>query len=143
MPGNDWLASKIVLETQDAVIFADRDEVIRLWNSGAEVMFGYTATEAVGQRLPLIIPEKLRQRHSDGYRKVMETGVTKYGRDLLAVPATRKDGTRISIEFTILLVRDGNAAVQGAAAIIRDVTKRWQEERALRARLAELEAKAG
>jgi PAS domain S-box-containing protein len=142
-PTEEWLAATIVRETQDAIIFADRHEVIRLWNAGAEAMFGYRAAEAVGQTVHLIIPEKLRERHSAGYRKVMETGVTRYGRELLAVPAVRKDGTRISLEFTILLVRDGAGAIQGAAAIIRDVTARWQQEKALKERLAAAAAKAG
>ncbi len=141
-PTQEWLSTKIVRETQDAIIFADREEVIRLWNAGAEAVFGYRADEAVGQPLRVIIPEQLRPRHSAGYRKVMATGVTRYGRELLAVPAMRKDGSRISLEFTILLVRDAAGAILGAAAITRDVTARWQQDRAMKERLAVAEAKA-
>lgn len=143
MPSNasEELCQRIVAESQDAIIFADREGVIRLWNSGAEAMFGYRAEEAIGQTLDVIIPERLRQRHWDGWRKVMATGVTRYGRELLAVPATRRDGTRISIEFTIVVLRDESGKLLGAAATIRDVTTRWQQEKDRKQRLADLEAR--
>ncbi len=134
-----WLFRRIVQEIPEAVVFADRTGVIRLWNSGAETMFGYSAGEVVGQTLDLIIPDRLRPRHWDGYHKVMATGVTRYGRELLATPAIRKDGRRISIEFSITLVKEDTGNVLGAAAIIRDVTARWEKEKAQRqsgARLA-------
>ncbi len=138
----ETLAQQIVASAPDAIIFADRDGVVRLWNSGAENMFGYSAAEALGQTLDLIIPEGLRARHWDGYRRVIETGASRYsGNDLLAVPAVRKDGGRISLEFSITLVRDAEGRVLGAGAILRDVTARWREQKALKERLAALEAK--
>ncbi len=137
----DRLCRDIVEHTPLAIIFGDRDGIMCLWNSGAEAMFGYTAQEAVGHSMDLIIPEKHRAKHWDGYNKVMQTGVTKYGRQVLAVPALTKSGQRISIEFNIALLRDETGAVIGAAATISDVTARWEREKALRARLAELEAK--
>jgi PAS domain S-box-containing protein len=127
-----WLYRRIVQEIPEAVVFADPKGVIRLWNSGAETMFGYSAEEAVGQSLDLIIPERLRPRHWDGYDKVMATGVTRYGRELLAVPAIRKDGRRISIEFSIALLKEDTGTLHGAVAIIRDVTARWEKEKAQR-----------
>lgn len=136
-----WLCQQIVDGAQDAVIFADRDGIIRLWNGGAEAIFGYRAEEAVGRTLDLIIPERLRARHWAGYRQVMATGVTRYGREVLAVPAQRQDGTRLSLEFTIILVRDTGGDLLGAAAILRDVTARWQRDKALKERLATLETK--
>jgi PAS domain S-box-containing protein len=138
---HEELYRHIIEGTQDAIIFADRKGIIQLWNAGAETMFGYRPEEAVGQSLDLIIPERLKARHWEGYHKVMATGVTRYGREVLAVPAQRKDGARISIEFTIVMVRDGANTVGGTAAIIREVTTRWQQEKALRERLAALEAK--
>jgi len=140
---DEWLCQQIVKNAQDAMIFADQDGMIRLWNSGAEAMFGYTTDEALGQTLDLIIPDRLRERHWEGYHKAMATGVTKYGRELLAVPAIRKDGTRISLEFSILLLHGESGDLLGITAIIRDVTARWQQERATKERLAELEAKVG
>jgi PAS domain S-box-containing protein len=137
---NEWLCRQIVDHTRDAIIFANRDGQIEFWNSGAESIFGYRAEEALGQGLDLIIPEKLRPRHWEGYRKVMATGSTRYGLELLAVPAMRKDGTSISIEFSMVLVRPSVGEILGSAAIIRDVTARWQKERALRVRLAALES---
>jgi PAS domain S-box-containing protein len=135
-----WLCQQIVDHAQDAMIFADRDGVIRLWNAGAEAMFGYRAEEAVGCTLDLIIPAPLRARHWAGYRQVMATGVTRYGREVLAVPALRKDGTRLSLEFTIILLRDAAGDLLGPAAIVRDVTARWQRDKALEERLAALDA---
>jgi len=127
-----WLFPRIVQEIPEAVIFADRTGVIRLWNRGAETMFGYSAGEVVGQTLDVIIPERLRSRHWDGYHKVMATGVTRYGRELLATPAIRKDGQRISIEFSIALLKEDAGTVLGAAAVVRDVTARWEREKAQR-----------
>jgi PAS domain S-box-containing protein len=138
---HSWLCDRIVEGAQAGIIFADERGIIRLWNSGAEAMFGYTAAEAIGQTMEIIIPEKHRARHDEGYARVMQTGITKYGRDALAVPALRKDGTRISIEFTIVLLRSAEGGMMGAAAIVQDVTARWERDKALRARLAALENK--
>jgi PAS domain S-box-containing protein len=137
----ETLCRKIIEEAYDAVIFADREGIIQLWNAGAEAIFGFRSEEALGQTLDIIIPEKLRERHWQGYQKVMASGVTRYGRELLAVPAMRQDGVRISVEFSMVLVRDSSAEIVGSAAIIRNVTARWQRERALKERLAALEGK--
>ena len=132
----------IVDAMPEGVVYADREGIIRLWNRGAETIFGYRRQDALGQTLDLIIPERWRARHWDGYRTVMQTGVTRYGIDLLAVPASRSDGTRISIEFSIILPTDRDGRVRGAVAVVRDVTARWEQEQALRKRLAALEAAA-
>ncbi len=141
-PDHGWLCRRIVENSPMAILFADREGKIRLWNSGAETVFGYTEKEALGQSLDLIVPERQRQRHWEGWEKVMASGVTKYGRDPLAVPAVRKDGSRISIEFNVVLVRGGSGELAGVAAIVQDVTARWQKQKELNVRLAALEAKA-
>jgi PAS domain S-box-containing protein len=138
---HEWLCQHIVEQTQEAIIFADCEGIIQLWNAGAATIFGYQAEEVLGQSLDLIIPERLRSRHWEGYRRVMRTGVTQYDRQLLAVPAIRKDGERISLEFTVVLLRAATGDLLGVAAILRDVTARWQQEKALQARLAALEGK--
>lgn len=135
------LHRQIIEQAQDAIIVADREGVIQLWNLGAEQLFGYSQAEALGQTLDLIIPERQRERHWEGYRAVMASGKTRYGRDVLAVPGIRRDGSRLSLEFTIVLLRGPNGATAGAAAIMRDVTARWQRDRELRGRLAALEAR--
>jgi len=137
----EWLCQNIVEQTQFAVMFSDREGVIQLWNAGAEAMFGYKAEEAVGRSLDIIVPERQRPRHWEGYVKVMASGVTKYGREMLAVPAMRKDGARISVEFTIVLLRSPSGEMLGAAAIMQDVTARWQQQKQLKERLSALEAK--
>ena len=141
-PSHQRLCETIVDQSSVAIVFGDRQGVIRLWNAGAEAMFGWTAGEAVGQSMDLIIPEKHRARHWEGYDNVMESGVTKYGQSVLAVPALTKDGRRISIEFNVVLVKDADGKVLGVAATMQDVTARWERDKALRARLAELEGKA-
>ena len=139
----EWLYRRIVEESQIGILYADREGLIRLWNAGAEAMFGYRADEVLGKLMDLIIPERQRQRHWEGWARVMETGVTRYGREVLAVPAMRKDGSRISIEFNILLLRASTGEILGAAATIQDVTERWQQQKELKSRLAALEAQAG
>jgi len=135
----EWIYSQIVDFAQDGILFADRDGIIRLWNSGAETIFGYNAREALGQNLDLIVPEKLRERHWEGYRRVMETGESRYGKELLKVPAIHKDGKRISVEFTIILVRNRRNEILGSASIMRDVTERWQKEKGLNEQIKSLE----
>ena len=142
-PTQEWLARTIVNLSSDAIMFADREGIIRLWNSGAEKMFGFTAEVALGQSLDLIIPENLRGRHWDGYGRVMESGTSRYSTDMLSAPALQKGGTRISTEFSMVMVKDGAGEMLGVAAIIRDVTARWQREKELKERLRVLEAEKG
>ena len=135
----EWLYKEIVEGAQDAIVFADPDGIIHLWNQAAERIFGYSVEEALGQTLDLIVPENMRERHWEGYRKVMATGVTKYGSELLAVPAINSDGRRMSVEFTIILLKDATGEPLGTAAIMRDVTERWLKVKELKKRLSELE----
>ncbi len=133
----DRFAAALIASMPDAVIYSDSEGLIRYWNKGAETIFGFAASDALGQSLDIIIPEKLRQRHWDGYRRTMNTGKTRYGAgDLLAVPAIRKDGSRISIEFTIVPFHGEGGQMLGIAAVVRDVTTRFEEMHALRAAAA-------
>lgn len=128
----------------DAVLVSDRAGVVRYWNEAATRLFGFTAEEAVGRSMDLIVPERLRGRHWDGWRKVMETGVTRYGAgELLAVPATHKEGRTLSIEFSIQLVRGPSGQIEWVAAVFRDVTERFQRDKALKLKLKELETRLG
>jgi PAS domain S-box-containing protein len=136
---HDVLCRRIVESSPDGIVFADQDGIIQVWNTGAEAIFGYSAEEAVGETLDIIIPEKMRERHWEGYFQVMKTGVTKYGKDLLAVPGIRKDGSRVSLEFSVALIRDEDGVFLGVSAVMRDVTDRWQKERRMKEHLAELE----
>lgn len=136
----DKIAERIVADTLDAIIYCDRSGTIELWNAGAERIFGWTAAEAVGQNLDIIIPEKHRDVHWKGWKRVMETGETKYGADPLAVPGLHKDGSTMSLEFSIMMLHDAAGRIEGIAAILRDVSKRWKREKELRARVRELES---
>ena len=140
---NDTLdLSSLVQAAGDAIIAADTDGKILLWNPAAERIFGFTAAEALGHSLDLIIPERLRHRHWEGYQGVMRTGQTRYGTEVLRVPALHKDGRALSIAFTVALLNAGDGGIQAIAAIVRDETARWEEERALHRRLAELETRS-
>jgi PAS domain S-box-containing protein len=124
-------------EAPDAIIYADTQGIIRFWNRAAERVFGFAEAEALGQSLDIIVPEGLRARHWAGYTATMQSGSTRYGAgQILAVPARHKNGPRISIEFTILPFRDEDGGITGIAAILRDVTARFEEIRALRRELA-------
>ena len=138
----DDLAARIFDGSPDAILVCDREGTVRYWNRGAERVFGFAPTEALGASMDLIIPERLRERHWAGWRSAMSTGVTRYddGR-LLAVPARHKDGRQVSIEFSIQLLGDVTGQVQWVAAIIRDVTERYDREKALRAEMKTLREK--
>ncbi len=135
------LAARIVEGAADAILFADREGKVRLWNPGAERIFGWTEEEVRGRSLDLVVPEKQRARHWTGWDRVLETGTTRYSTETLAVPALRKDGSTLSVEFTIQVLRGPDGAIEGFAAILRDVTERFRREKELRARLRELEGK--
>jgi PAS domain S-box-containing protein len=141
---NDALYRQIVDGSPDAFILGDAKGVIRLWNAGAEAVFGWTAAEAVGASMDMIIPERLRARHWEGYDRVMATGESKYSNGaLLAVPALTKDGRTISIEFTIQMLRDERGEILGPVAVVREVTERFKKMKELGAKLVALEKAAG
>lgn len=138
MARNGKLIEAILGTQSDAIIATDHDGIINFWNPGAERIFGFSADEAVGHSLDLIIPENLRARHWEGFNRVMATGESHYGHgDLLSVPALTKSGQRISVEFTIMMLKDEQMRPVGTVAILRDVSKRFEEMRALKRQLAE------
>jgi PAS domain S-box-containing protein len=135
----DGLADAILTMESDAVIATDRAGMVNFWNPGATRIFGFTADEAIGQSLDLIIPPNLRARHWDGFNRVMATGESHYGHgDLLSVPAQTKSGQRVSVEFTIAMLRDQADRPAGTVAILRDVTRRFEEVRMLKRQIADL-----
>jgi PAS domain S-box-containing protein len=134
----DLIAQSLLATRSDAIIAAGHDGIICFWNPGAERVFGYARGDAIGRSLDLIVPERLRERHWDGYRTTIATGKSRYGDgDVLSVPALHQNGTTISVEFTIIPLTNESGAMIGLAAICRDVTKRFEETRALKRRLAE------
>lgn len=139
---SDELLARMVRELADAVIICDPGGSIVLWNDAASKLFGHDPSQAIGQPLDLIIPERLRQRHWDGFRHVMRTGHTDYGDRLLEVPALHRDGRRLSIAFTVTLLHmPGRREPIGVAAVIRDDTEHWQERRQLQTEVSELRSR--
>lgn len=127
------IAAAIVADAPDAILYADRDGKIWYWNGGCERIFGFPSGEVIGKSLDIIIPESLRERHWRGWAETMRTGNSRYGAgDLLSVPALRKDGSRISVEFSIIPFKGPAGIVRGITAIMRDVTKKYEELKALR-----------
>jgi PAS domain S-box-containing protein len=133
----DLINTALLGSLSDGVVASNGQGEIELWNPGAERMFGFSAEEAIGQSLDLIIPENQRDRHWTGYDQVMATGESKYGAgDVLAVPAVHRDGSRLSIEFTIVPIKDAEGQMLGMVSVLRDVTARFNELRELRRRIA-------
>jgi PAS domain S-box-containing protein len=137
---SDRVLAELVRHLADAVLIADGNGTIVFWNDAAERLFGWTAADAIGQTLDLIVPERLRNRHWEGWHRVMATGQTKYGESLLEVPAQHREGRPLSIAFTVSLLTDSGGTVTGVAAVFRDDTARWQERRAQRDEIARLRA---
>jgi len=133
---------KFAAAAGDAIVAADAEGRIIFWNPAAERIFGYASSEAIGCSLDLVIPERYRERHWAGYRNVMGSGQTRYGAQVLRVPALHKEGRPLSIAFTVALLFSAEGRVEAIAAIVRDETTRWNDERALRRRLAELEGRS-
>ncbi|MBA4741407.1 MAG: PAS domain S-box protein [Azoarcus sp.] len=133
---------QLVAAAGDAIVVSDADGLITYWNAAAMRIFGFAEADVLGVSLDIIIPERLRERHWEGYHKTMATGQTRYGSDLLRVPALNVHGDTLSIAFTVSLLSDREGRATAIVAIIRDETERFREERALRARLAECERAA-
>lgn len=125
----------------DAVCVCDTEGRITYWNAAAERIFGFAAAEAVGRSLDIIIPERLRKRHWDGFHNSMATGVTRYGTTILSVPAVDKAGRTLSVGFTVAMLRDAGGKVIAIAAVMRDETERFHRDRALRDKVRDLEAR--
>ena len=139
----DHLARVLLRDMPDALVVADSAGLIQFWNAGAQRLFGFAPDEALGQSLDIIIPERLRARHWSGFRETMRTGRSRYGAgEILSVPALRKDGARLSVEFTIVPLHDAAGGMEGIAAIMRDVTARFEQVRALQKELAALKSAA-
>jgi PAS domain S-box-containing protein len=139
---DNW-AGAIVEQAPDALIATDREGAIRVWNRGAETLFGYSAAEVLGGSLDVIIPERLRGAHWAGFRLAIESGRTKYTNQVLTTRSMRKDGSKLYVDLSFTLLKDGDGAVMGVLAIGRDCTDRFLADKALRARIQELEGKAG
>jgi PAS domain S-box-containing protein len=137
------LCRRIVEAASEAVIFADRDGLIRLWNRGAELIFGYPATEAIGRSLDLIIPERLRDAHWQAFGRSLETGRTQHADRVLTTRSMHRNGDKLYVDLSFGLVKDVNGVVLGAFAVGRDCTARYLAERSLKARVQELEASLG
>jgi PAS domain S-box-containing protein len=133
------LALAIVEQVADAIIFADRQGVIRLWNPAAEAVFGFSADEMIGQSLDLIIPERLRPAHWKAFRQAIVAGRTRLGRRALITRSVHKSGARLYVDLSFAIVRDAAGEVAGAVAVARDATDRYTSETTMKKRLAELE----
>ncbi|PWW44364.1 PAS domain S-box-containing protein [Melaminivora alkalimesophila] len=117
-------AQHILADLADALIYADRGGTIRLWNTAAAALFGFSAEEALGQSLDLIIPEHLRAAHWRGYERAMERGATSRGAEVRTTRGVHKDGRRLYVDMSFCVVTDGAGRVLGSAAMARDATAR-------------------
>jgi PAS domain S-box-containing protein len=139
-PEQPALAQALIEHLADAVIFADREGLIQVWNAGAEALFGYSSDEVLGRRLDVLIPERLRSAHWAGFDAAIQTGQMKHGRESMTTRSMRSDGSDLYVDLSFALVKDGTGQVLGAVAVARDITRRFQAEKESRRRIAELEA---
>ena len=127
------LRTLVVDQMPEAAIVADGEGVIRLWNRGAETLFGFTEAQALGASLDLIIPEKLRAGHDAGFQRAVQTGRMKLAGQVMTTRATHQDGRRLYVDFSFTMLHAEDGAMAGVLAIGRDATARYLEQRGQRA----------
>jgi PAS domain S-box-containing protein len=132
--------ASLVKQAPDAMIFADLEGIIRVWNPAAERIFGFAAADAIGKDLNIIIPESLQERHWTGYDRALAAGDTKYRGQSLPTKARRFDGSEIYVELSFAIIHAADGKVTGSLAHARDITERFERERAARHRARELES---
>lgn len=137
------LSHHVLAQIADALIFADREGKIRIWNAAAEALFGIPASAAIGQSLDLIIPERLRAAHWEGFHRAIATRQTRLAGKAVITRATTAAGASIYVEMSFALVHDENGEVLGSVSLARDATERRQRERTLQQRMSALEAQSG
>ncbi len=125
----------------EALIFADPEGIIRIWNQGAEAVFGHAAADALGRSLDLIIPEPLRKAHWDGFYQAIRRGATLHGRRSIVTRALHQSGRQLYVDMSFAIVKDQAGAITGSMAVARDATERHLEQKSLRQQLAACLAK--
>jgi PAS domain S-box-containing protein len=123
------LSQMLVDQSPDAMVFADTAGIIRVWNSAAERIFGFSESAALGDSMNIIIPERFREAHWRGFRRAIVERTTKYQGQLLSTRSVRSDGTRIYVELSFAIILDAGGEVLGVLAHARDITKRFEQER--------------
>ena len=141
IPDDPLLYKDVVEQLPDAVVVADPDGGILVWNRAAEALFGFTAAEAIGSSLDIIIPERFRAAHWEGFRRAVENGRTRLGSQVRTTRSMHKLGHKLYVDLSFGLVTDAAGAVVGSMAVARDCTARYEADKALRSRLADLESK--
>ena len=136
------LFKAIVEQTPDAIVFADCDGLIQVWNRGAEAVFGFSAAEVMGCSLDIIIPERFRRAHWERFRQAIASRRTQHGDHVRTTRATHKLGHRLYVDLSFGLVTIGAGSVIGSVAVGRECSARYLSEKALRDRVADLERKA-
>ncbi len=137
---DESLARLLHEQAPDAIIFADRNGIIRAWNAAAAAIFGFSPGEAIGRDLDIIIPEGFRDAHWKGFERALAAGDTKYRGQSLPTRALHASGREFYVELTFAMIHDASGAVIGALAHARDITERFEHDRQQRRRLRELEA---
>ncbi|NMF87533.1 PAS domain S-box protein [Aromatoleum petrolei] len=133
------ITRQLVEQTADSIIFADGEGRIRIWNAAAEALFGFSREEAIGQSLDLIIPERLRAAHWEGFHRAVANGRTRLGGRAVITRSLNAAGATIYVEMSFALVSDERGEVLGSVAMARDATQRREDERQLQQRIRALE----
>ncbi len=130
------LSESILQSIHEAIVYADLKGIIQYWNGGSETVFGFSAEEALGQSLDIIIPEKMRKAHWDGYEKAIARGDTVSGKGSRITRALHKTGQTLYVDMSFAMVRDQSGQLVGSLAVARDATERYLDERKLRQQVA-------
>jgi PAS domain S-box-containing protein len=134
------LCKAIVEQAPEAVIFADTAGIIRIWNQGAEAIFGFAAAEALGTSLDIIVPERFRRAHWAGFQRAMDRGHTQHGSQVRTTRAIHKDGRKLYVDLSFSVIKAQGGAVLGSLGVAREGSARYLAETEQRARIATLEA---
>ena len=118
----------IVESSEDAIISKDLDGTIRSWNHGAEQIFGYTAEEAIGKPMSLLVPPELSHEESDIIERIRGGGHVNH----FETTRVCKDGRQIDVSLTISPIRDAGGRIVGASHIARDISERKEFEEQMR-----------
>jgi len=134
------LCTAIVQQAWEAVIFADPSGHIRIWNRGAEALFGFSAEETIGASLDIIVPERFRTAHWSGFHKAIEDGKTRHAGEVRMTRGLHKDGRKLYVELSFGLITTPDGEVVGSVAIGRPGNDRFAKGAGAQARIAALQS---
>lgn len=118
---------RIVADVGDALIYIDDQGVIRVWNAHAAALFGFSAQEALGHSVDLIIPAHLREAHWRGFERALQRGTVSRA-EVRTTRGLHKDGRKLYVDMSFSIVKNDAGQALGSTAMARDATNRYLAE---------------